>query len=149
MIHSQILSRLVLVLVGLLLSSCAILHHQQMGEVDSEVVRKGRKFTILVSEMGFNIGEAGGILKSSTNHAKTQRDIGQAQAIIEMFQMGPRTGNPVFTEKFADNVVDKILDQCRRGRISGLTSIRETAKYPVVSGEIVKITGYCYDKEGV
>ncbi|MGE0763601.1 MAG: hypothetical protein AB7N80_10020 [Bdellovibrionales bacterium] len=132
----------------LALSGCAFLHHQQLGDVDSDVVRKGRKFVILLSETGVNVAEAGSILKATTRHQKTQQDVGRATAIIEMFQMGPRTGNPVFTEKFADNLVDQILERCPKGRISGLASTRESAKYPVVSGEIVKITGYCYDKEG-
>ncbi len=130
-----------------LLVGCAILHHHQIGEVDSQVVLKGRRFEILMSQTGFSVNEAGAILKATTRSDQARKDIGQAQAIIELFQMGPRTGNPVFTEQFADNLVDRVLEKCPRGRVSGLSSTRETAKYPVVSGEIVKITGYCYDKE--
>lgn len=142
------LRQLLLLVCAWSFTGCAFLHHHQLGEIDSEVVRKGRKFVILLSETGVNLAEAGGILQNATRHAKTQRDIGRATAIIEMFQMGPRTGNPVFTEKFADQLVDQVLERCPRGRISGLASTREMAKYPVVSGEIVKVSGYCYDKEG-
>ncbi len=137
-----------LVLTGLTLaiSGCAILHHHQIGEVDSNIVQKGRKFEILLSETGFSVNEAGAILKSTTQSKQSRKDIGQAQAIIEMFQMGPRTGNPVFTDQFADNLVDRVLEKCPSAKVSGLASTRETAKYPVVSGEIVKVSGYCNDK---
>lgn len=135
-------------LLAFCLNGCAFLHHYQVGEIDSSVVRQGRKFEILLSETGFNVREAAGIAQAVTQHQKTRQDIGQAAAIIELFQMGPRTGNPVFTDQFADHVVDMVIEKCPKGKVSGLASTRESAHYPVVSGEIVKITGYCLDKEG-
>lgn len=134
----------ILLCLGLMNSvGCAILHHTQVGDVDSALVKEGRRFEILVSETGFNFKEAGEAGKLLTRDAKTQSDIGNAQAILSLFQMGPRTGNQVFSPEYADKIFDLIRKECPSGRYSGLTSIRETAKYPVVSGEIVKITGYC------
>src|SRR4051812_14149706 len=130
------------------LSGCAVLHYHQIGEIDSDVVKKGRRFEILLSETGFNIKEAGGIARAATTHEGTRDQIKAVQDIISLFQMGPRTGNQVFTDQFADNLADKILEKCPKGKVSGLSSTRESAKYPVVSGEIVKIIGYCYDKVG-
>lgn len=137
---------LLLLSLAFAISGCAILHHHQLGDVDSDVVKKGRKFEVLVSETGFNVGEAGNILKATTRSKQSRKDVSQVQSMIEMFQMGPRTGNPVFTDQFADNLVDMVLEKCPSGKVSGLSSTRETAKYPVVSGEIVKISGYCNDK---
>ena len=132
----------------LLLSGCAIIHHTQVGEVDSKTVLKGQKFEIRVSETGVSFKEAAQIGKSLTNHQGTSDDIGQAQKILSMFQMGPSTGNHVFSDDYADLIFDKIKQKCPNGKISGLTSIRETAKYPVVSGEIVRILGYCLKIKG-
>lgn len=129
-----------------LLSGCAIMHSTQLGEIDSKVISKGRKFQILVSETGFNLDEAGSILRHSTQHAQTRNEIAQVQAIIGLFQMGPRTGNQVMTDAYADGMFDLLRKECPKGRISGLNSIRETAKYPVISGEIVKLTGYCLEE---
>jgi hypothetical protein len=142
-----IMKRLLLLLSPAALSACAILHHHQLGEIDSDVVRRGRRFEILISQTGVDIQEAGNIAKAMTQHKGTQQDIGRAQAIIGLFQMGPRTGNPVYVENFADRITDQVLARCPHGRISGLSSTRETAKYPVVSGEIVKVIGYCMDKD--
>ena len=127
------------------LNACAIMHHTQVGEVDSKIVLKGRKFEILLSETGVNFKEAANIGKALTRHGKTKRDIGKVQEFISLFQMGPRTGNHVFTDSYADKIFDLLKQRCASGKISGLTSIRETAKYPVVSGEIVRIIGYCKD----
>ncbi len=122
------------------------MHSAQLGEIDSRVVSKGRRFQVLVSEMGFNLDEAGSILRHSTNHVGTQNQIAEAQAIIGLFQMGPRTGNQVMNETYADSMIDLLRKECPKGRISGLMSIRETAKYPVISGEVVRLTGYCLEE---
>ena len=134
-----------LILIALL-PGCAIMHHTQIGEVDSRIVLEGRRFEIKVSEIGFNVKEAGNVAKAMTRHKGTQKHIGQVQAIIQLFQMGPKTGNPVFSDEYSDRVFSLIRKECPKGRVSGLTSIRETAKYPVISGEIVKVVGFCYQK---
>ena len=137
------MKKYILTILILANSGCAILHHTQVGDVDSSIVKEGRRFEILVSETGFNFKEASEAGKLLTRDSKTQSDIGNAQAILSLFQMGPRTGNQVFSPEYPDKIFDLIRKECPTGRYSGLTSIRETAKYPVVSGEIVKITGYC------
>ena len=139
----EILAKITLVLLSVLLSSCAIMHHTQLGEVDSDIVLNGRKFEVLVSETGVSFKEAADIGQALTNHQKTSNDIGQAQEILALFQMGPRTGNHTFSDNYADKIFKMLKKECPSGKVSGLTSIRETAKYPVVSGEIVKIIGYC------
>lgn len=123
------------------LSSCAILHHVQVGQVDNRNGATGTPFTVMVSETGVNLQEAGRIAKAT--HTQAGRDANEVTKIIGLFQMGPRTGNPVYNEHYADNILDQIYSQCPTGRITNLMSIRETWKYPVISGEIVKVTGIC------
>jgi hypothetical protein len=125
------------------LSGCAILHQFQMSSIDSETVMSGKKFEIIVSETGVNLQEVTDTAKLFTQSQQTRKEMQQINEIISMFQMGPRTGNMVFNEKYADSIMRAIQLECPTGQISGMTSIRETAKYPVVSGEIVRITGYC------
>ncbi len=134
-------------LIGLMLSatilpSCAVLHHVQVGELDNR--GKLRKFDVKVSETGVNLDEARDVANALTRgrHSKALDD---ANAILSLFQMGPRTGNIVFNETYAENLVDLLYRECPSGRITGLTSIREMRKYPVISGEIVKVTGYCVE----
>ena len=123
-------------------SSCAVLHHVQVGELDNR--GKLRKFDIKVSETGVNLDEARDVANALTRgrHSKALDDV---NAIISAFQMGPRTGNIVFNERYAENLLDLLYKECPSGRITGLTSIREMRKYPVISGEIVKVTGYCVE----
>ena len=131
----------------LFLSSCAQLHHVQIGEIDNNPKFVQKPFDIKLSEVGVDIQEAGRITKAlagkdSNNEAKQIADI------IALFQMGPRTGNPVYEKGYAKNLIQLIYEKCPSGRVTGLTSIRETRKYPVVSGEIVKLTGYCLLSKG-
>lgn len=130
-------------LAPFLLSSCAFLHSVHISDIDSKIVNEGTKFEVLVSETGLNLQEATNTAKVFTNDQKTKGDMQKVNDIISMFQMGPRTGNMVFNDTYADNLFKTLKEKCPKGQISGLMSIRETAKYPVVSGEIVKITGYC------
>lgn len=130
-------------IIGVLLSGCAVLHSTQISEVDSQAVKQGQLFEILVSETGVNLQEATDIAKAFTQSKETQNQMKEIQDIISMFQMGPRTGNMVFSDQYADAMVPLLMQKCPSGKISGLMSIRETNKYPVVSGEIVKVIGYC------
>lgn len=130
----------------ILFSSCAIMHHTQVGEIDSAVVLSGKRFEILVSETGFSLDEAASAAKLMTNNEQAKDNIESIRSIIALFQMGPRTGKDVMSPEYADNIYSMIKKKCSEGKISGLTSVRETASYPVISGEIVRIIGYCKNK---
>lgn len=127
-------------LLLLFLSSCAIQHHVQVGDIDRMPGAKLIPFDIKISETGVNVKEAGNIISGVTKDNDRAKKIAD---IIAMFQMGPKTGNPVFNEKFADVIPKLVLKECPTAKVTGLLMIRETAKYPVVSGEIIRITGYC------
>ena len=125
------------------LPGCAVLHHVQVGDIDNRNGIAYRPFDLKVSEAGVNLDEAGDIAKAMSRSKGANKDIDNAMAIVGLFQMGPRTGNPVFNEGYAKNIVNDLYKECPSGRITNLVSIREMRKYPVISGEIVKITGSC------
>ena len=127
---------------------CAQLHHVQVGEINSHADYVQKPFDIKISESGVNIGEAARISKVFLNKDRA-RDAGNIAAAIGLFQMGPRTGNPVYVKGYAKNLVQLLYEKCPSGNITGLMSIRETRKYPVVSGEIVRVTGYCLIKKEI
>jgi len=133
--------------VSLLLSgflqSCVYLHHVQIGDIDQRQKNSLERFEVMVSETGINLDEATAIAKRLAGTQKARDQMEQINSIVSMFQMGPRTGNLVFNETYAEPILELILSRCPSGRITGLTSLREMKKYPVISGEIVKITGWC------
>ena len=130
--------------ISLLLSTgCTKLHSVQLGNIDSQTLLTSQPFEIKVNEIGVNTEEAVAIaeaIATATGHGEEVSAIGD---IIKLFQMGPRTGNPVFNVKYTDRIADTLRQECPSGRITGLMSIRETAEYPVISGEIVRLVGYC------
>jgi len=135
-------------LMVLFLSSCAYVHHHQVGELRTPPGHVMRKFEVLVSENGFSVQEAGAAAKAAMGNRNGGEAAERFAAILSLFQMGPRTGNPVWSsEKYADGVFEKLYEKCPSGQITGLSSTREMNKYPVVSGEIVKLTGYCLLKK--
>jgi hypothetical protein len=114
----------------------------QLGSVDARTQKQTWiPFEIKMSEVGVSAEEVGAIAKATNSHGGD--NVAGAAAILSLFQMGPRTGNPTYNERYAEKLVYEIYQKCPSGRVSGLMSIREFRKYPVVSGEIVKVTGYC------
>jgi hypothetical protein len=130
-----------LIVILFLATGCAQLHHIQLGEIDNRPGLVKKPFDIKVSESGINLYEAAGIVRAFNKRAG--KEAGALAGVIGLFQMGPRTGNPVYVKDYAKDLVQIIYEKCPSGRVTGLTSIRESRKYPVVSGEIVKVTGYC------
>lgn len=136
------LIKLGLPLVGVIwIVGCAQLHHVQISDIDNRPGQVLIPFEIKVSETGVSVGEIGAIAKSTNTQAG--KDAGDLAKAVQYFQMGPRTGLPVYTDKYAEKIIYNLFEKCPDGRFTGLTSIREMRKYPVISGEIVKITGYC------
>ena len=124
-----------------MLAGCAHLNHVQIDEVDSSQGRL-EPFEVLVSETGVSASEAiqaGKVLSGGAN-SRTMNDTGTVVALV---QFGPKTGNPSLSDDYADRAMAEILARCPSGRVTGLMSVRENRKYPVISGEIVKIKGFC------
>ncbi len=134
-------SLLISVLFSFVFSGCAVLHHVQVGQVDNRDGVAQIPFEILISEVGVNTEQIGDIARSTKSRGGDQA--ARVADMVALFQLGPRTGNPVYNEKYAQKLIYEIHQKCPSGRISGLMSIREMREYPVISGEIVKVTGYC------
>jgi hypothetical protein len=130
-----------------LLAGCAALHHVQLGEVVSHPDYNAQPFDIKISETGVDINEAKNIAKLFMSK-ESQKQADDIAGIVGLFQMGPRTGNTVYTKGYAKNLIRAIYEKCPSGRVTGLMSIRESRKYPVISGEIAKVTGYCLIRKG-
>jgi hypothetical protein len=131
----------VLVFIIALNSGCAALHHIQLSDINNRGEFTLVPFEVKVSETGVDIGSIKDIARS--NGGRGNQQAGNVAEAIEYFQMGPRTGAPVFTDKYAEKIIFQIHQECPTGKVTGLNSIRETRVYPVISGEIIKITGFC------
>lgn len=126
-----------------LLAGCATLHSAQVGDVDSQTVLTGERFEIKLVELGVDIEEVGEIARDLSKYTKREDEADTVVDLIKMANSGPSTGYPVFDVKYSDSLIDKLKSACPSGKVSGLTSVRETADYGLVSGEIVKLIGYC------
>jgi hypothetical protein len=120
------------------LGGCATLHRAQLDEIDAQ---HGRlvPFEIHVSETGVSTKAIGTIASVAVRSSKPS----QVANIIALFQFGPKTGEVVYDDKFADAVAGEILAKCPSARVTGLMSMRESTNYYAVSGEYVTVRGYC------
>jgi hypothetical protein len=128
----------ILVAICLVGASCAVLHRVDIGDID-DTRENSTPFEIKVSEVGVNLDDA----RSIARHVAPKGKGDDIMKTLQMFQMGPKTGNSVYVENYAEKLVYSINEKCPGGKITGLTTVRETRKYPVISGEIIKISGFC------
>ncbi|NQY50765.1 MAG: hypothetical protein HRT50_17025 [Colwellia sp.] len=126
----------------LLLGGCSQLHHVHIGDIDQS---QGRltPFTIEVNELGFDAAKAAEIGAGVAKSASTSEDLEFVALILAISNFGPKTGNPVYNDAYADQVLFEVIKVCPSKKITGLTSVREATNVGPVSGEVVRIKGYC------
>jgi len=125
------------------LSGCAHLHTVKIGE-RRLAPANATPFDAKVSETGFNVKEATQAVKIIGNgNASVNRTSDTVNNLYSLVSFGPKTGNDVLNTEYADSIGSLSNSQCSPANTVGVVSVRETMKYPVISGEIVKIEGLC------
>ncbi len=119
-----------------------MVHHVQYGDIDTRGRDQSTPIDIKVSELGVSTREAGFIARTALK-GDARKAASFIQLIIELSQMGPRTGNPVLDDTYADGIEALLRQQCPSGNVTSLMLVREMRRYPVISGEIVHLTGRC------
>lgn len=123
-------------------TGCASAHQIQLSDVDST---RGRlePFEVQLNATGVSVKDGAAIAKALTSDPETKRKLDTLETIVALTQMGPKTGDPTLSDNWADSAARELLARCPSGRVTGLQTRRETMDYPVISGEIVTIKGYC------
>ena len=142
--RSQNLFNIKITVLALCVSSgCANLHSVMIGE-RRLAPAGGQDFDVKVSEVGFNVKEATSVVQAiggkNSGVGKASKTVND---LYDLISFGPITGNAVLDTKYADAIGEKSSSSCAPAKTIGVVSIRETMKYPVISGEIVKIEGLC------
>ncbi|MCD8522430.1 MAG: hypothetical protein LRY66_05355 [Saccharospirillaceae bacterium] len=128
-------------LVLALTAGCARLDHVQIGSIDQsqgELV----PVSVRLSETGFDATAAAEIGRIASR-GRTAENFKQLRDILALINMGPRTGNPVFDDTYAQRLQEYLLVECPGGRLTGIRAIREAKSAGPVSGEIVGVDAYC------
>lgn len=146
LMDSQRLAALIssFLLLGMI-SGCATLYRTQYGDIDHSLGEL-KPFEVILSEIGVShqqAAEIGAAVAAASGSKKTSGAFGGLKFLLAISNYGPTTGNPVFSDKYSDVLWDILRGKCPNGRITGLMVVREAAKYPVISGEIVRVSGYC------
>ncbi len=126
----------------LLVGGCSQLHHVHIGDIDQS---QGTltPFTIQVNELGFDAAKTAEIGAEVAKSSSTSEDLELVAFILAVSNFGPKTGNPVYNDAYADKVLAEVTKVCPSKKLTGLTSIREATNVGPVSGEVVRIKGYC------
>lgn len=134
----------ILLLSMLVLTGCARLDQVQIGSID-QTQGNLRPIHVQLSETGFDAA-TGAELASRVAKGKTAEQLEDLRTILALVNTGPRTGNPVYDDKYAEQLLTYLMNECPNGDITGIQSIREARSYAVISGEIVGVRAYCIDQ---
>jgi hypothetical protein len=124
------------------LGGCSQLHHVHIGEIDQSQGSLS-PFSIKVNELGFDVAKTVEIGAEVAKSASTSEDLELVAFILARSNFGARTGNPGYKDSNAEQVMSEVIKACPSKKITGLTSIREATNVGPVSGEVVRIDGYC------
>ncbi|GEM81336.1 hypothetical protein [Vibrio superstes] len=124
------------------LSACSQLHHVQLSDID-QTQGELTPVSIKVNEIGFDASETARIASDMASSEKDSENLQLVATVLALMNMGPSTGNPVYNDHYADQVMRQIDTQCPSHNLTGLTSVRESTSFGTVSGEVVRVDGYC------
>ena len=122
---------------------CASLHHYELADIDNS--KKARAFEIQLDETGVDAEQAMRLAKLAAADRKTKERLSSAENVWALTHVGYTTGKATFSDDWADGLLARILERCPSGHVTGLNVQRESADYPVVSGEIVTVKGFCVE----
>ncbi len=129
-------------LVILLCSGCARLDHFQISDID-QTQGELSAISVKISETGFDAAATAELASVAASSDSAKENLGDLAAILALMNMGPRTGNPVYNDRYAEQLLQQLQQQCASGNITAIRSVREATSYGVVSGEIVRIDADC------
>lgn len=134
--------RIFMISLVLICSGCARLDHFQISDIDQS---QGSltPISIKVSDLGFDAATTAGIASELTSSNSAQENLGDLAAVLALISMGPRTGNPVYNDRYAENILQQLHAQCPSGKITAIRNVREAMSYGTLSGEIVRIDADC------
>jgi len=133
-------------MIAFLQVSCAVLHRVQFSDMNKISGGKKTPISIKASETTIDLLEVGTASKSLGKALgnKGAQQAGSAFELVSFFlQFGPKTGTPVFNDRYARDIPEKLSQTCSGGTLTEIVSVRETRSYPVVKGEIVRVDGIC------
>lgn len=126
----------------LLLAGCASLYQVEIGNIDNTHGPMNR-VEVKSSETGVDVSQASSMANTISRSRTVHEVSNTVSSVWQLISYGPRTGNVTFSDSYADGLETKLLSSCPSHRLTGVTSIRESNHYPVISGEMVRLIGYC------
>lgn len=130
-----------LIFAAIVMSGCARLDHVQIGSID-QTQGDLTPVSVRFSETGFDAAAAAEIGRAASS-GQTADNFEDLRTILALINMGPRTGNPVYDDAYAENLLSYLRNECQSGKITGIRAIREAKSAGPVSGEIVGVDAYC------
>ncbi|MBK6686899.1 MAG: hypothetical protein IPG45_20700 [Deltaproteobacteria bacterium] len=133
-------------LLGCSVSGCAVMHRTTIGERFNDADTANTDVDVITSAIGVDtqgLSELSQDSLRSSGGSSGQQLAGIVAFVTWATSQSPRTGEPTATDDWAEANIPRLREQCVGGTLTGLQVVRESARYPYVSGEIVRVKGQC------
>lgn len=126
------------------------MHGGGIGERDAPSDER-RTVVVNVSDVGVDtrgIAKSGAqVARTAGRNSGTMKNVaGSIEFLAWATSQSPRTGNPTWDDLWADGIEKVLREQCPNGVVTGIQTTRESASYPYVSGEIIRVRAECETK---
>lgn len=134
--------RIVSTLLILFSSACARLDYVQISDIDQS---QGplKPISVKVSNTGVDAAGIVDISRDLTRSLSAKEDLADLGLILTLINMGPSTGNPVYNDRYAEDILVLLRQQCPSHNITSIRNVREAVAYGPISGEVVRIDADC------
>lgn len=134
----------ILLVAVIAMVGCARLDRVQIGSID-QTQGPLTPISVRLSETGFEAAAVAETGRRLTD-GQASENLEALRTILAISNMGPRTGNPVYTDAYAERLLEYLRGECASGQVTGVRSIREAKGFGPVTGEIVGVDAYCINK---
>ncbi len=127
----------------LMLSACAQIHHVQIGSIDNTA--NGIPIEVVVKTVGVDAAKVVRTAENISQFGKKKKKNNKASNIVAMFQMGPKTGAPIYDEVWGEKLMTELHLKCPTAKLKNIHSIRTATDYAGsgITQETVIIRALC------
>ena len=135
----------VLIFLSVLSFGCTRVHHVQIGAIDNTVA--GVPINVVITDIGVDAAKIARRVEQvvQINKKRKKRKKSTVSDVISLFQVGPKTGAPVYNEHWGEHLLKELHLKCPSGRLKNVHSRRLSTDYgdTGVTKEIVVVDAIC------
>ena len=117
-----------LLTIALAFGGCVRVHHIQVASFDSTA--QGFPVEVVIDSLGVDVAKiAKNIEKVNQLISRKKKPNNNVSNTIAMFQLGPKTGAPIYDKTWGEQLLNQLLEKCPSARLENIYTQRLSTDY--------------------